>query len=450
MLMKKTGFLFFCLCLMVCVSRSTAMERVTVRDGMFVYADSGRPFVFWGANHCELDKWHAVFSVGMYSPERAEKLLAELKDNGLNPVRIFLDCRPGRPNEHGSPGIGGLGEGPELNPEYMANVIDWLERARKHGIYTILTLDNIPIAPYYEALRDQPAPPMVGDCIDHPRGHPVNKGGNRQFFDERLVNAKAEYGRQVVKTIKVHDPSLLKAVLAYELDNEARFIAKTEPFTLHEGVFEYRGESYNLSNDRQVLALADAAAVHWADTAAAVIRSEDPDALVSVNMFTHHMVGREDVLSVREEQGAAWDRRGRLPLRPLALMDSSLDYIDLHIYMHHIGREGSVEQVIRSNFKSIEMDALQAASLRTGKALVLGEFAAHYDKERDLEQKIEDVRVQVKMCLDAGFRGFLYWTYVSDKQPKIIHLKDRGGEMLAAYLQMKGQLQDRLNEESGK
>ncbi len=347
-------------------------------------------------------------------------MLADLKQNGLNVVRIFLDHR------HENDGGGIATDGFELSRQYTANMLDGLKRAREHGIYVILCLNGQPISKAYQSLFAEPVPMVENDMFSV--DHPMCSLGNIQYFHPGAIRARAEYFKRVAQAIANHDPSLLSTVFSYELGNESYFVGK-EPLSLRSGTFVFQGRAYDLSQDSELRQLMDDAAVHWADCSAAAIRSVDPKAMVSANVFTYKAVGRKNLMAVRPDQGAEWDKKQRIPVNLKALADSTLDYLDVHIYLHRIS-ESSVAEKLEETLGSIDFAGLSNAAGLAGKPLIVGEYAAFKDSKRPLEQQAEDVCEQMDLCRDRGFQGFLYWTYDTDEQPNIHNLKMSDGRML--------------------
>ena len=349
----------------------------------------------------------------------------DLKNNHMNVVRVFLDHR----NERiGSDGAGGgiATDGFELSPTYVDNMIDGLERARKHGVYVILCLNGQLISPAVQELFAEPVPMVENDMFSF--DHPMCSLGNMKFFHPGALKARAEYFKRVVQAIADHDSSLLATVFSYELANESYFVGKA-PLNLRSGTFAFQGRDYDLSKDNDLRRLMDDAAVHWADCSAAAIRSVDPKAMVSVNVFTYQAVGRKSLMAVRPDQGAEWDKKQRIPVNLKALTASSLDYLDVHIYLHRIS-ESSVAEKLEETLGSIDFAGLSKAAVQAGKPLIVGEYAAFKELTRGLEQQAQDVVEQMDLCRDRGFQGFLYWTYDTDEQTNIHNLKMNNGRML--------------------
>ena len=398
-----------------------SMDRVKIENGGFSHADTGTEFIPYGANYCRLyNGYHSVFNVGWYNPETFDAMLVDLATNGMNVVRIFIDHRPEDPD-------GGIAmDGPELSKVFMTNVLDGLRRARNHGVYVVICFNGLPISEGYHQQFAEPVP-MVGNDT-HPANDPNCQHGNLQFLHPGAVRAKAEYVRRFVEFIQTKDASLLSTVFSYELNNEAFFVA-SEPFNLTSGIFPFQGKSYDLSSAEALRKLADDASVYWANACADAIHSVDSGALVSVNVFTYWAVGRKNLLQIRPGQGAEWDREQRIPVSLKALAKSRLDYLDLHVYLHRVG-ESSVAEKMEETLSSVDFDGLVEAAATAGKPLIMGEFAAFKDRARPLAQQTKDIRRQILLGWEKGFRGFMYWTYDTDEQPKIWNLKMNDSRML--------------------
>lgn len=404
-------------------------DRIGVQDGQLVHADSGEAFLPYGANYCRLyNGYHSVFNVGWYNPGTFDAMLADLAANKMNIVRIFIDHRPEKPD-------GGIAtDGPELSEKFMENVLDGLRRARNHGVHVVICFNGLPIGRWYRQQFAEPVP-EVGNG-DLPADNPNCQHGNLQFLHPGAVRAKAEYVRRFVDFIRTKEAALLPTVFSYELNNEAYFLA-IEPFNLTSGTFDFQGRSYDLSSTRALRRLADDASVYWANACADAIHSVDSNALVSANVFTYQAVGRRNLLRIRPGQGAEWDREQRIPVSLKALADSRLDYLDLHVYLHRIG-ESSVAEKMEETLSSVDFTGLVEAAASAGKPLIMGEFAAFKDKTRSPAQQADDVRQQIILGWEKGFKGFMYWTYDTDEQPKIWNLKMDDGRMLRALMQWRG------------
>ena len=112
-------------------------------------------------------------------------------------------------------------------------------------------------------------------------------------------------------------------------------------------------------------------AIHWINQMASAIRAEVPDALINANVFTFRAVGRSGPGDFRRDP-AAW--KNRYPFRPTALLRSTADVIDIHIYANNEG-------AMKADMKSIEHDKLIAGlAAAPNKAFIVGEFGVFHNE----------------------------------------------------------------------
>jgi hypothetical protein len=390
-------------------ARQPAVPRIGVRDGRFVEVASGRPFHPGGFNYIRLrGGWHGTFAPQSYDAERAEAMLADLAGRGFNTVRVFIDNRA--PN-----GIVASTDAEELSPQYMANFLDFLGRASRHKVYVIPSLVHLPMGKRYREIAG-PAPEKMG-------------GVNRLYLHQGDIDAKARYAADFVAAIKRHDPDLLPAVFAYELDNETYFMATRPPFSLTEGTLTPAdGKTYDLSSQADLQEMADSHVVRWADACLEAIRAVDPQAMVSTSVFTFRAVGRSGPGRLRADK----TRDGRFPARPLALARSKLSYLDVHFY------SAGDEEMVRRDLESIEFEAFHAACAKAGKPMIVGEFGSFKAAQKTVGEAAAAVTDLLEKVRGRGFVGFLYWTYDTDEQAFIWNARSQQGEILEALTNSRG------------
>ncbi len=383
------------------------IHRIGIRDGQFVSLRTGEVFTPRGFNYARLRQpkpgmiAHSTFDPECYDSAKAEAMFADLASHGFNTVRVFLDPV----SETGS--LFESKDATRLSPGYMDNVYDFLRRAGNHGIHVVIGFSMW--GPGSTWLQRGPATiPMV-------------TGANNLYFRPGAAETRAALLAEVVKAIKKHDPKLLPVVLAYEPQNELCFFTDEEPLSLKEGAFRYQGKTYDLSSDREVQRLMDEVSVHWCNASVAAVKAVDPQALVSINVFTYNAVGRNGPHGLRTD--ATGDKR--VPARPLALANSRIDYLDIHLYPHGSGS-------VRQDLESIEFAAVRKACEQAGKPLLLGEFGAFKHNYPSLEAAAEAMVRLVRQADEAGFAGHLYWTYDTDEQPHIWNAQAGGGRILKA------------------
>src|SRR5206468_4242259 len=132
--------------------------RISVRQvnghGEFYDTSSGNTFVPRGNNYIQLHDQqtieqnvtvlsHSTFNIGLYDAAKAEASLARMQADGYNLVRVWVNgCCVGTVADP----AGGL------SAAYLANVIDFMTRAKAHGVFVMFTIDDPPKTPEYEAL----------------------------------------------------------------------------------------------------------------------------------------------------------------------------------------------------------------------------------------------------------------------------------------------------------
>ena len=389
-------------------ARGQSLPRVGVQDGQFIEGGTGDPVEFRGFNYIRLFDdwaWHATFAPGLYDGPRADAALAEMGQHGFTVARVFIDHQ--------------LGEGVVLNygdeflsPQYMDNFVDFVQRAQSHGVYVIPSLLYIPPAMRYSAII---GPPPSGIA-----------GINRHYLSQGHINAKAQYVADFVREVVDRDPAVLSSVFAWELVNEVYFQEDAAPFNQTTGTISNTasGVTYDLSDPASKQQMADDNIKIWANAGAAAIKGVDPDALVSVNVFTYEAVGRTGPGFI----GGSSINDARVPARPLALLDTNLDYLDVHTYP-------SSDTRLADDLVSIEWDQVKPAADAIGMPIVSGEYGAHISTYMPtLDVAATKMRQHLEALDDQGFAGQMFWTYDTDEQPQLWNGRSGHGEVFGAYV----------------
>ena len=390
--------------------KSRALPRILIRDGLFVNSKTGAAFSPRGFNYIRLRPyqiipdvdWHDTFNPKRYGGQEAESLFHDLKENGFNIVRVFIDHLPveGILESQGS-GI--------LSPVYIQNVCDFLSRSSAAGIYAILTFPWFPESRSYHGLDQE----NEEDAPYH----------NASYFNPRYINVKIRYLSEFIRALKEISPDLMNVIFAYELENETLFCVDEPPFSLKEDKYNFHDDYYNLSDPMEKQRLADDAVRGWADLCSAAIRRENPKALVGASVFTFHAVGRSGPVSHFTEPVS--DRR--FPARPLALAKTSIDFLDIHLYA-----EQDIQASLGKNLDSVEFPRVKDECLRQGKPLIMGEFGAFKERFPTIEEAASAMKTQAELARDLGFRGWLFWTYDTEEQERLWNAKSEDGQIFHA------------------
>ena len=378
-----------------------APHRIGVRQvsgaGEFYDRITGARFVPRGNTYLrradqELPGGHVVFRgstfiEGRYDPARIESALAAMRADGYDSVRFILDvvCRQGCLGDFAAVG---------LRAAYLANLTDFLHRAKRHGLYVLLANDGpLPAGTTWAAQ-------MEAECCTTFAGtnlYYLTAGGieGARLFWKALLNA----------LIARRAP--LDIVFGYSLVAEAYYDGNEPPLSLTSGtVTTANGRTYDLASPAERQRMMDENLVTYADRVRAAIHEVDPTALVGMGFLW--------------PQGPNPARGGdpRLIRTGTVLRDSALDFVDLHL---HPGLELSFPQYV----ENFELPPL------TAKPVVLGEYGA-FKSSAETAQKAADMLVswQRESCA-YGFDGWLLWSWDTTEEasgaPELWTALDEGG-----------------------
>lgn len=330
--------------------------------------------------------YHSTFNADLYDPERSEKSLEEMGMAGYNVVRVFLTgaCRE---NCLGNPGGG-------LSQAYVANLVDFLKRAKSHGLYVLLTSDAEPgLGGYIELLDTTWSADFEGYNTPYLRGGGIRSAS--QFWQD-LIQALQRLGAP------------MEAILAYELRNELFFEANLKPLSLTSGVVSTaNGKNYDMTSEADKQRMMDESLVYYLDQVREAIHLVDPTALVTAGFFVPQAPHAERVGDPRYINTSP------------AIWESQLDFIDLHAYPGF----GTTLQEYADNFNMTGMEA---------KPIILGEFGAavsSYASAAKAARALHDW--QVESC-SYGFDGWLLWTWDTDEQTDFYNGLKSGGPIQQA------------------
>ena len=145
------------------VSWAAPASRITIQsmDGKMAFHNkaTGADFIPKGYNYTVIESRgadpscqnrHVTFDTNKYDPWLAESFWSQMEYDGFNTVQVMLDwgdvCRQAvgqysvtPPSPFGS----------EIYSTYLANVVDFLTRAKAHNTRVILTMNYAPPSPYY-------------------------------------------------------------------------------------------------------------------------------------------------------------------------------------------------------------------------------------------------------------------------------------------------------------
>jgi len=324
--------------------------------------------------------YHSTFNVGLYDAAGAESALALMQGRGFNTVRVFVNgcC------------IGSIGDSAGgLSSAYLANVVDFLKRAKQHGIYVIFTGDGLPAQGGYGP-----------DCPQYPLFDGYNllnlcAGGvaASQLFQHDLVQELAMRGAP------------LETILAYELRNEYYYDGNLAPLSLTSGsVTAANGSIYDMSDATAHQRMMDEGLVYFTDQVGAAIRKVDPTALVTVGFFA--------------PQGPVPYRIGDTRLISVypAIASSTADFVDIHGYPSP--GDLTIDQAMQ-NYALV--------GFQKTKPVLMGEYGTFQNSYA----YIGDAASALKAWQIAGcayhLRGWLLWSWDDYEQPPVVW-NDQAGD----------------------
>src|SRR3989442_146114 len=157
--------------------------------------------------------YHSTFNPGLYDPARVEAALTTMQADRYNVVRVWINhcCATGAV---GDPGGG-------ISATYVANVVDFVSRARARGIYTILTVDDVPkVGGYTDTL-------LTSCCA-------FFNGENMHYLSPAGLKANRAFWHDFVEAL-LQRRAAVDGILAYELRNELSYASNLPPLSLSVG-----------------------------------------------------------------------------------------------------------------------------------------------------------------------------------------------------------------------
>ena len=365
--------------------------RPTATLAEFFDRSSGNPFTPRSNNYIRLATLidpngiavfgHSTFSVDLYDSARAESALAQMQASGYNVVTVTLQgcCQ----NTLGDPAGG-------LSPAYLANVVDFLSRAKADGIAVVIASSWLPAFGGYNE--------MLGACYP-------------QFDDINLTNLSACGVSTVAKFYQdfvqglINAGAAIDAIFAYEIWDEYYYNATAAPLTSTSGtVTAANGLTYDMGSTASHQQMMDDGLMYFGNQVRAAILALDPTALVTMSFF--------------QPEGPNPTRLGdpRIISVYPAVANSTLDYIDLHAYP--VIANLTLHQYVQ-NFGFI--------GYQQQKPIVMGEMGAFTFAYASLSDAAAGLRDwQIQSC-NYNFKGWALWTWDTDEQAELWNAMSQSG-----------------------
>ncbi len=394
-------------------------ERIKIRPdntsgAEFYYSDSKKEFLINGFNYIKLRFGdHSTFEPASgilaadYDPYSAESMFRLLKSLNFNTVRVFVSN--GR--TYSNPGIAGdYNSASKISQEYMDNVTDFLRRAQKYGIYVIVCFGEnaVPNNQYYK--------------------NKVPYSNPQDFlFNQKFMEAKLEYIKLFLGHIKSVDPSLLKAVLAVQEQNEFSFNPYVEPFSKTTGsyVFHGSGAAYDLSDEDSRRNLANDALKHYIKNVKKTIALIDPDILLTIGTSTLRLSG----MSYPEDKGISPNKYNYVPLTGVEYLKTDIDFLDIHSYSF-TDKDLTGKETMEADMESMLLNTKEALELRKRKPVVLGEYGSVKGIQDSFDSAKLFIIEQRNTAVENGCKGVLHWTFDAFSQNELFSAMEDNGIFL--------------------
>jgi hypothetical protein len=352
-------------------------HRIGVREvsgvGEFYDRTTGARLVPRGSNYIRVapqvdvfgrtQVYHSTFNLGDYDAARADAALSRMAVAGYNVVRVFVN------NTCVQRCSANMRTG-QISSSYVANVADFLRRARAHGVFVILTGDWLPSGALYDAI----AADLRRDWFDDV---------NLVFLSPQGVEMSIRFWRDFIREL-IRQHAALDAIFAYSLWNEASVDFRHLPFTLPTGrITTANGQTYDMASSADTKRMIDDAFVYYSDQVRTAILQVDPSALVTIGFWT-----------------APDSPAGALVMR------SRVDFVDIHPY---------------PGFGATFAESMQMYGIEgpTAKPVVIGEMGATRVAFGTVDDAAADLVAWQRQSCAYGIDGWLLWTWDTDEQPEL-------------------------------
>lgn len=324
---------------------------------------------------------HSTFIPGLYDPVRTETALANMQAGGYNLVTVILEgCCQGT---LGDPAGG-------LSSAYIANVVDFLKRAKSHAISVVFGNQFLPA---YGGFNE-----ILGHC------YPQFDDINLTILSSCGIHAAKMFFQDFVQGL-VNADAPMDAVFAYEVWDEYYYYGIAAPLNATSGtVIAANGRTYDMSSMASKQQMMDEGLVYFADQIRAAILALDPTALVTISFFPPEgpnpsRLGDPRIISVYP-----------------AVASSTLDYVDLHPYP--IVLNLTMDQAVQ-NFGFL--------GYQQQKPVLMGEFGAFKSAYPSVSSAASGLQSwQIQSCA-YNFKGWALWTWDTDEQPELWNAQSQGG-----------------------
>jgi hypothetical protein len=232
-----------------------------------------------------------------------------------------------------------------------------------------------------------------------------------------LLDLKKSYLSNFINYLTAHAPNLLSTIFAYELENEISMTVGGMPFNSMTGCISAATQNpylpsnpeipsqcpqgtYDMSIPAHRQQLEDDSFVNYSIQMSSLIKSLDPQAMVTISVFSYFASGKSGANGL---MGNFTDPR--YPARPWTLVGTGLSYVDFHLYPAFFPPATSYSMA--NELASSELQIFD----KTRAALNMGEFGAYESDYPDATTACAALTTHLKEAYQNGFSGNFYWTW---------------------------------------
>jgi len=358
----------------------------------------GSPVILRGSNYIRLNHGHSTFAPESYDRKRYNAAFSQMQHDGYNVVRVFvLGQRIQHANVSSAP----------FDDAYVSRMIEFVNDAAQHGLYTVVTLERLPDNAYFQRFYKNASHQAVS--------------WNAYMLQKEYHDAWEAYASELAKAMQPGLSHDAENGIILSLQNELFLESDKLPFSDSSISIKCAdGKTYAMSDATQRQNAQDNNVNLWVNQLRRAWRSIFKKSLVTVGVFSFqavHKTGPNGLMCTGKDC--------RFPGRPYWLSRSELDFLDVHIYQ----KDGSL-QALDPNLDSMEWSGLDKS-----KPIIMGEFGClgglkgngWYDSARQCAPHVKDL--QMSSC-SRGFSGWLFWTWdtdTPDEQPEWFSMMDESG-----------------------
>jgi len=256
-------------------SQEHIISKAIINSQPYLYNKStGKIFIPRGnvyANTQQVpDPWGGTSTSGWewfypnYDKSKITQDLQKMQTDGYNSIRVAVS-----PITIGSPSSQGL------NIQMLKNIADFLNTAKQHNIFVLLTVSLWPHSGGYAPASDPQDPLLdVG-------------GGNFFYLSPKALETRKKYLRDLINGLK-QEGAPLDIIWAYDLDGEIAFSPNLKPFKNYQGQIITNAGNFSITGNtskQEKEYIMNKNIIVYINTLTSTIKSVDPTALVSVQMY---------------------------------------------------------------------------------------------------------------------------------------------------------------------